>query len=46
MPHFLHVTFVGNFIQERHVTGLLVLALNVERLGIWLKIVRKEVNAP
>ncbi|GJY14438.1 zinc finger, CCHC-type, retrotransposon gag domain protein [Tanacetum coccineum] len=29
------------FIQERRVTGLPVLALNVERLGIWLKIVRK-----
>ncbi|GJX77164.1 hypothetical protein Tco_0323975, partial [Tanacetum coccineum] len=31
--------------QERHVTGLLVLALNVEKLGIWLKIVRKVVRA-
>ncbi|GJR79607.1 hypothetical protein Tco_0150392 [Tanacetum coccineum] len=31
--------------QERRVTGLLVLALNVERLGIWLKIVRKVVRA-
>ncbi|GJS48128.1 hypothetical protein Tco_0598249 [Tanacetum coccineum] len=40
-----HVTFVGNFIQERRVIGLLVLALNVERLGIWLKIVRKVVRA-
>ncbi|GKF69843.1 hypothetical protein Tco_0202900, partial [Tanacetum coccineum] len=34
MPHLPHVTFVGNFIQERRVTGLLVLALNVKRLGI------------
>nr|GEW32514.1 hypothetical protein [Tanacetum cinerariifolium] len=42
ITHVPHVTFVGNFIQERHVIGLLVLALNVERLGIWLKIVRKE----
>ncbi|GKB12350.1 hypothetical protein Tco_0846273, partial [Tanacetum coccineum] len=40
-----HVTFVENFIQERCVTGLLVLALNVERLGIWLTIVRKVVRA-
>ncbi|GKC65692.1 hypothetical protein Tco_1098290, partial [Tanacetum coccineum] len=40
-----HVTFVENFIQERRVIGLLVLALNVERLGIWLKIVRKVVRA-
>nr|GEU81012.1 zinc finger, CCHC-type, retrotransposon Gag domain protein [Tanacetum cinerariifolium] len=31
--------------QERRVTGLLVLALNVERLGIWLKIVTKVVRA-
>ncbi|GJU33103.1 hypothetical protein Tco_1176692 [Tanacetum coccineum] len=31
--------------QERRVTRLLVLALNVERLGIWLKIVRKIVRA-
>nr|GEU59188.1 zinc finger, CCHC-type, retrotransposon Gag domain protein [Tanacetum cinerariifolium] len=29
-----HVTLVGNFIRERRVTGLLVLALNVEKLGI------------
>nr|GFA00221.1 zinc finger, CCHC-type, retrotransposon Gag domain protein [Tanacetum cinerariifolium] len=28
----------GNFIRERRVTGLLVLALNVETLDIWLKI--------
>nr|GEX03743.1 zinc finger, CCHC-type, retrotransposon Gag domain protein [Tanacetum cinerariifolium] len=41
ITHLPHVTFVGNFIQERRVTGLLVLALNVERLAIWLKIVRK-----
>ncbi|GKC09835.1 hypothetical protein Tco_1001445, partial [Tanacetum coccineum] len=41
ITHVPHVTFMGNFIQERGVTGLLVLALNVERLGIWLKIVRK-----
>ncbi|GJR41078.1 hypothetical protein Tco_1216762 [Tanacetum coccineum] len=40
-----HVTFVENFIQERCVIGLLVLALNVERLGIWQKIVRKVVRA-
>ncbi|GKF85142.1 hypothetical protein Tco_0250040 [Tanacetum coccineum] len=45
ITHVPHVTFVGNFIQERRVTGLLVLALNVERLGIWLKIVRKVVRA-
>nr|GEV86273.1 retrovirus-related Pol polyprotein from transposon TNT 1-94 [Tanacetum cinerariifolium] len=31
--------------QERRVTWLLVLALNMERLGIWLKIVRKVVRA-
>ncbi|GKD38339.1 zinc finger, CCHC-type, retrotransposon gag domain protein, partial [Tanacetum coccineum] len=30
MPHLPHVTFVGNFIRERRITGLLVLALNVE----------------
>ncbi|GJV28963.1 hypothetical protein Tco_1385411 [Tanacetum coccineum] len=34
MPHLPHVTFVGNFIREKRVTGLLVLVLNVERLGI------------
>nr|GEY83789.1 retrotransposon protein, putative, Ty3-gypsy subclass [Tanacetum cinerariifolium] len=34
-----------NFIRERRVTGLLVLALNVKTLDIWLKIVRKAVNA-
>ncbi|GKA02721.1 putative nucleotidyltransferase, ribonuclease H [Tanacetum coccineum] len=45
IPHFPHVTLVGNFIQERRVIGLLVLALNVERLDIWLKIVRKVVRA-
>ncbi|GJW77655.1 hypothetical protein Tco_0139337 [Tanacetum coccineum] len=45
ITHVPHATFVGNFIQERRVTGLLVLALNVERLGIWLKIVRKVVRA-
>ncbi|GJT57109.1 hypothetical protein Tco_0992163 [Tanacetum coccineum] len=42
ITHVPHSTFMGNFIQERRVTGLLVLALNVEKLGIWLKIVRKE----
>nr|GEU66985.1 putative reverse transcriptase domain-containing protein [Tanacetum cinerariifolium] len=46
MPHLLRVPFVGNFIRERRVTGLLVLALNVEKLDIWLKIVRKAANAP
>ncbi|GKE48200.1 hypothetical protein Tco_1479458 [Tanacetum coccineum] len=45
MPHIPYVTFVGNFIWERCVTRLLVLALNVERLGIWLKIVKKVVQA-
>ncbi|GKC49855.1 hypothetical protein Tco_1072600, partial [Tanacetum coccineum] len=45
ITHVPHVTFVEKFIQERRVTGLLVLALNVERLGIWLKIVRKVVRA-
>nr|GFC26385.1 zinc finger, CCHC-type, retrotransposon Gag domain protein [Tanacetum cinerariifolium] len=45
MPHLPHVPFVGNFIRERLVTGLLVLALNVEKLDIWLKIVRKGVQA-
>ncbi|GKD88064.1 zinc finger, CCHC-type, retrotransposon gag domain protein [Tanacetum coccineum] len=45
ITHVPHVTFVGNFIYERRVTWLLVLALNVERLGIWLKIVRKVVRA-
>ncbi|GKA24239.1 zinc finger, CCHC-type, retrotransposon gag domain protein [Tanacetum coccineum] len=44
ITHIPHVTFVGNFIQERRVTGLLVLALNV-RVGVWLKIVRKVVRA-
>nr|GFC99628.1 hypothetical protein [Tanacetum cinerariifolium] len=34
MPHLLRVPFVGNFIRERRVTGLLVLALNVEKLDI------------
>nr|GEV52032.1 putative reverse transcriptase domain-containing protein [Tanacetum cinerariifolium] len=43
MPHLPHVTFVENFIWERRVTGLLVLALNVETLEIWLKI---TANAP
>ncbi|GJR29310.1 zinc finger, CCHC-type, retrotransposon gag domain protein [Tanacetum coccineum] len=41
ITHVPHATFMGNFIQERRVTGLLVLALNVDKLGIWLKIVRK-----
>ncbi|GJS14688.1 zinc finger, CCHC-type, retrotransposon gag domain protein [Tanacetum coccineum] len=45
ITHLPHVTFVESFIQERRVTGLPVLALNVERLGIWLKIVRKVVRA-
>nr|GFA35887.1 hypothetical protein [Tanacetum cinerariifolium] len=45
MSHLPHVTLVGNFIQERRVTRILVLALNVEKLGIWLKIVRKLVRA-
>nr|GFC20146.1 hypothetical protein [Tanacetum cinerariifolium] len=45
MPHLPRVPFVGNFIWERHVTGLLVLAFNVEKLDIWLKIVRKVVQA-
>ncbi|GKC38842.1 hypothetical protein Tco_1051226 [Tanacetum coccineum] len=45
ITHVPHVTFVGNFIQERRVIRLLVLALNVEKLGIWLKIVRKVVRA-
>nr|GEW00523.1 zinc finger, CCHC-type, retrotransposon Gag domain protein [Tanacetum cinerariifolium] len=45
ITHVPHVTFVGNFTLERRVTRLLVLALNVERLGIWLKIVRKVVRA-
>ncbi|GJV85004.1 hypothetical protein Tco_1524902 [Tanacetum coccineum] len=31
--------------QERRVTGLLVLALNVEKLGIWQKIVKRVVRA-
>nr|GEX39797.1 zinc finger, CCHC-type, retrotransposon Gag domain protein [Tanacetum cinerariifolium] len=44
ITHVPHVTFVGNFIQERRVTGLLVLALNVEGLGIWQKIVRMELS--
>nr|GEX97514.1 hypothetical protein [Tanacetum cinerariifolium] len=34
ITHVPHVTFVGNFIQERRVTGLLVLALNVERVFV------------
>nr|GEU95882.1 retrotransposon protein, putative, Ty3-gypsy subclass [Tanacetum cinerariifolium] len=46
MPHLPRVPFVGNFIRERRDTGLLVLALNVEKLDIWLKIVRKAANAP
>ncbi|GKB58297.1 putative reverse transcriptase domain-containing protein [Tanacetum coccineum] len=37
--------YYGNFIGERRVTRLLVLALHVERLGIGLKIVRKAANA-
>ncbi|GJW53637.1 hypothetical protein Tco_0097722 [Tanacetum coccineum] len=45
ITHVPHVTFVENFIQEKRVTGLLVLALNAEKLGIWLKIVRKVVRA-
>ncbi|GJY43622.1 zinc finger, CCHC-type, retrotransposon gag domain protein, partial [Tanacetum coccineum] len=45
ITHVPRATFVGNFIQERRVTGQLVLALNVERLDIWLKIVRKVVRA-
>nr|GEX18531.1 zinc finger, CCHC-type, retrotransposon Gag domain protein [Tanacetum cinerariifolium] len=45
MPHLSRVPFVGNFIRERRVTGLMVLALNVEKLDIWLKIVRKAANA-
>nr|GFC43883.1 zinc finger, CCHC-type, retrotransposon Gag domain protein [Tanacetum cinerariifolium] len=36
MPQLPRVPFVRNFIRERHVTGLLVLALNVEKLDIWL----------
>nr|GFA14100.1 hypothetical protein [Tanacetum cinerariifolium] len=46
MPHLPRVPFVGNFIRERRVTGLLVLALNVEKLDIWLKIVRKVPPIP
>nr|GEY90538.1 putative polyprotein [Tanacetum cinerariifolium] len=46
MPHLPCVPFVGNFIREKRVTRLLVLALNVEKLDIWLKIVRKATNAP
>nr|GEY37591.1 hypothetical protein [Tanacetum cinerariifolium] len=42
ITHLPHVTFVEIFIQDRLVTGLLVLVLNVEKLGIWLKIVRKK----
>nr|GEX26122.1 zinc finger, CCHC-type, retrotransposon Gag domain protein [Tanacetum cinerariifolium] len=45
MHHLPRVPFVGNFIRERRVIGLLVLALNVEKLDIWLKIVRKVVQA-
>nr|GEU66964.1 hypothetical protein [Tanacetum cinerariifolium] len=45
MPHLPHVTFMGDFIRGRCVTGLLVLALNVKMLCIWLKIVRKASNA-
>ncbi|GJY63766.1 putative reverse transcriptase domain-containing protein [Tanacetum coccineum] len=37
--------FGANIIVERRVTGLLVLALNVEKLGIWLKIVKWVVRA-
>ncbi|GKB43833.1 putative nucleotidyltransferase, ribonuclease H, partial [Tanacetum coccineum] len=45
MPHLPHVTFMGTFIRGRRITGLLVLVLNVERLGIWIKIIRKVVFA-
>nr|GFC57590.1 hypothetical protein [Tanacetum cinerariifolium] len=45
MPHLPHVPFVGNFIRERHVTELLVLALNMEKLDIWIKIIRNVVQA-
>ncbi|GJY92167.1 putative reverse transcriptase domain-containing protein [Tanacetum coccineum] len=35
----------GSQKREKRVTGLPMLALNVEKLGIWLKIVRKVVRA-
>ncbi|GKD51767.1 hypothetical protein Tco_1280743 [Tanacetum coccineum] len=45
IPPLFHVTYVGNFIRARHVIGLLELVSLVVRLGIWLGIALRMVEA-